>query len=348
MLRGSFNTHILHFNKPAGTSRGYLTTKISYIISLTDTHKPGIAGTGECSLIQNLSPDPEKDYEKILAGVCATPEKFLSFSNPALNHYPSIRFGLETAWKDLQGGGNKILFPSEFTDGKTGIPINGLIWMDSKKNMLKQARRRIEEGFRCVKMKIGALDFDEELDLIKTLRREFRTEELILRVDANGAFHYGEAPEKLKKLSEQEIHSIEQPIKSGNWDMMAALCEKSPVPIALDEELFFAGADENKSRLLATIRPAYLVLKPSMLGGFEKSMEWIHAANVTGSGWWITSALESNIGLNALAQWTFTLNNPVHHGLGTGKLFSNNFPATLSIENGLLKMKEIHRDVALN
>ena len=341
MLKATCKKHVLNFCKPAGTSRGYLSHKISWIISLFDPRNPHIAGTGECSLISGLSPDPEKELEDMLNRVCANPEKFLTSSDPELNRFPSLRFGLEMAWMDLNGGGKKLLFSSEFTEGKAGIPINGLIWMDSKENMLTQIRARIAEGFRCIKMKIGALDFQEELDLLSKVRNEFPANEMMIRVDANGAFRPEEAPEKLRRLSELELHSIEQPIKAGNWEMMAALCEKSPVPVALDEELFYAGADENKSRLLDLIKPKYLVLKPSMLGGFAKSSEWIKEAEARKTDWWVTSALESNIGLNALAQWTFTLNNPVHHGLGTGKLFRNNFPSSLAIENGILKMTEI-------
>ena len=338
MLKATASKHVLNFYTPAGTSRGYLTTKTSYIISISDTNEPDIKGTGECSLIKGLSPDPENDFEVMLAKVCEDPAKYISTANPDLNCYPSIRFGLETAWKDLQGGGKKILYPSDFTENRSGIPINGLIWMGSRANILQQVRMRIEEGYRCIKMKVGALDFKEEIGILKTIRQEYKNDDIVLRVDANGAFQYENALEKLKILSELELHSIEQPIKPGNWELMAELCEKSPVPVALDEELFFKDAVDNKSNLLSVICPRYIILKPSMLGGFAKSMEWIHEAEKTNSGWWITSALESNIGLNALAQWTFTLNNSTYHGLGTGKLFSNNFPSTLEIRNGELRM----------
>lgn len=337
MLNASYHKHILTFNFPAGTSRGVLTEKPSWIIKLYNPANPDIIGTGECSIINGLSPDPDKGYESMLDKVCSNPAHFLSFSEPELDRFPSIRFGLEMAWHDLSQGGTGLLFRSEFTESQSGIPINGLIWMGSKENMLQQIRIRIEEGFHCIKMKIGAMDFEDELDLLRSIRKEFSADAIQLRVDANGAFEPSEALEKLKRLSEFDLHSIEQPIKPGNWPAIAALCEKTPLPIALDEELFATGSDSNKFNLLQTIKPQYLVLKPSMLGGFAKTQEWIDAAKTLNIGWWITSALESNIGLNALAQWTYTLNNPAHHGLGTGKLFVNNFPSKMFIENGVLK-----------
>lgn len=338
MLKATYKKVGLKFIQPAGTSRGYLTEKTSWIISLIDTQNPEIAGTGECSLIKGLSPDPEEEYSQVLAEVCKNPLDYLSESE-RLKAFPSIRFGLEMAWHDLQSGGKGILFNSSFTEGRAGIPINGLIWMGSKNDMLKQIRARIEEGFTCIKMKIGALDFREELDLLKITRKEFPSSDIQIRVDANGAFSPDNALEKLKQLSDFGLHSIEQPIKTRQWEQMAVLCEKSPLPVALDEELFASGADANKFLLLETIKPKYLVLKPSMLGGFAKTIEWIRIAESMKIGWWVTSALESNIGLNALAQWTFTLNNPVHHGLGTGKLFENNFLSQLFIERGYLKFQ---------
>ncbi len=337
MLKANYHKYILKFNFPAGTSRGVLNEKVSWFIDLYDDSHPEIIGRGECSLIKGLSPDPETGYEEMLARVCSGPERFLSSPEPELNSFPSIRFGLEMARQDLNEGGKAVLFKSTFTDGRSGIPINGLIWMGSKQNMLKQIKQRIDEGFTCIKMKIGALDFDEEIDFLRTIRKKYHHQIIQLRVDANGAFLPDAAMEKLKRLSEFHLHSIEQPIKPGNWQAVTALCEQTPLPIALDEELFAPGADSSKSDLIKTIKPQYLVLKPSMLGGFAKTQEWINEAESMKTGWWITSALESNIGLNALAQWTYTLNNPVHHGLGTGKLFVNNLPGKLFIENGYLK-----------
>jgi o-succinylbenzoate synthase len=337
MLKANYQKYILKFNFPAGTSRGVLREKISWFIDLYDDSNPEIKGRGECSLIRGLSPDPEAGYEEMLEHVCYKPEMFLSSSEPELDKFPSIRFGLEMALKDLKEGGRDVLFESDFTNGRAGIPINGLIWMGSKQNMMQQIKQLIDEGFSCIKMKIGALDFDEEIDLLRSIRKEFHPEIIQLRVDANGAFSHDEALEKLKRLSQFHLHSIEQPINPGNWQIMAALCEKTPLPIALDEELFAPGADGNKPNLLKTIKPQYLVLKPSMLGGFAKTREWIQQAESLEMDWWITSALESNIGLNALAQWTYTLSNFVHHGLGTGKLFVNNLPTKLFVENGYLK-----------
>ena len=337
MLNASYHKHILTFNFPAGTSRGVLTEKSSWIIKLNDPANPDVVGTGECSIINDLSPDPNQGYEAMLDKMCSNPAQFLSFSEPELDRFPSIRFGLEMAWQDLRQGGSGLLYKSEFTEGNMGIPINGLIWMGSKENMLQQVRKRVDEGFQCIKMKIGAMDFEDEIDLLSAIRKEFSADAIQLRVDANGAFEPSEALEKLKRLSDFNLHSIEQPIRPGNWPAIAALSEKSPLPIALDEELFAPASDNSKLNLLKTINPQYMVLKPSMLGGFAKTQEWIDAAKTLNIGWWITSALESNIGLNALAQWTYTLNNPVHHGLGTGKLFVNNFPSKLFIENGVLK-----------
>lgn len=339
MLTADFSKHILRFNFPAGTSRGVLHEKDSWIIKLQNSEFPHITGVGECSLIKGLSPDPEAEYEKMLEKVCANPEYYLDFSDSELDRFPSIRFGLEMARLDLQNGGTGVFFPSAFTQGEAGIPINGLIWMGSKENMLEQIKQKIKEGFTCIKLKVGALDFEAELNLLKAARREFKASDIELRVDANGAFRPGETLEKLKRLSEFQLHSIEQPVKLGNWEIMAMLCELSPLAIALDEELFAPGADEDKLNLLRTIRPQYLVLKPSMLGGFAKTQEWIDAANNMSIGWWITSALESNIGLNALAQWTYTLKQPVYHGLGTGRLFLNNFESRLVFEAGVLKYR---------
>lgn len=340
MLKANYHKYILEFNFPAGTSRGVLNEKVSWFIDLYDDSYPEIIGRGECSLIKGLSPDKETGYEEMLAHVCSGPERFLSFSEPELEDFPSIRFGLEMAQQDLNKEGKGLLFESDFTNGQAGIPINGLIWMGSKQNMLQQVKQRIDEGFTCIKMKIGALDFDEEIDLLRTVRKEFPSDSIQLRVDANGAFLADEAMEKLKKLSEFHLHSIEQPINPGNWQIMAALCEQTPLPIALDEELFAPAADGNKSYLLRTIKPQYLVLKPSLLGGFAKTQEWINEAESMKIGWWITSSLETNIGLNALAQWTYTLKNPMHHGLGTGKLFLNNLPGNLFIENGYLRRRD--------
>jgi o-succinylbenzoate synthase len=266
-----------------------------------------------------------------LLQICEQIDYFCQFPEE-LKTWPSIRFGLETALRDLRNGGQRLLFPSEFTRGKQGIPINGLIWMGTPEFMKQQIRTKLDAGFRCIKMKIGALDFETEFELLKSIRQEFSAEEITLRVDANCAYTYQAALENLKRLSDLQIHSIEQPIETGRWDQMAELCSQSPVPIALDEELIGITSEKEMQKLVETIRPAYLILKPSLHGGFAGCEQWIRQAEKAGLGWWITSALESNIGLNAIAQWTFHMNARNEQGLGTGQLFTNNFDSPLEIK----------------
>ena len=268
--------------------------------------------------------------------------------------FPSIRFGLEMALIDLgmdgyveirgnKGNtgnrGERILFPSDFTEGKDSIEINGLVWMGSFDFMRQQIIDKIESGFKCIKLKIGAMDFTEELNLIKSIRNEFSAKDIEIRVDANGAFKQTEALEKLNRLAEFGLHSIEQPIRQGFWDEMTNLCASSPLPIALDEELIGINEIKEKEKLLKTIRPQFIILKPSLLGGFKASEEWIDLAEKNNIGWWVTSALESNIGLNAIAQWTYTLKNKMPQGLGTGKLYLNNLDSPLKINNGKLNYR---------
>lgn len=336
MIRITFKKHVLQFKSPVGTSRGMLRRKTSYYLLVSDTENPDITGVGECSTIKGLSPDPWDAYEKTLEAVCHGPEPPEYWLQAGLDDFPSIRFGLETALLDWQKGGQHLLFPSEFTAGKEGIPINGLIWMGDSDFMKKQIREKIEAGFGCIKLKIGAIDFEKELELLRMIRQEFNEKELELRVDANGAFAQEEALVKLNRLSEFGIHSIEQPIRQKQWEVMAQLCEKSPVPIALDEELIGLKASEDIQKMLETIHPQYLVLKPSLLGGFSRSREFIYTAEQAGADWWVTSALEGNIGLNAIAQWTFLLENPMPQGLGTGQLFTNNIPSPLYIDKAQL------------
>ncbi len=345
MLKADFVKYTLIFKRPSGTSRGILTAKDSWFIKVWDKSNPAIYGLGECSLIYGLSPDPIKDYENKLREVV----KNINHITPKLNlqAFPSINFGLETAIKDLQEGGSRILFQSEFTESGKPITINGLVWMGDYQFMRKQIIEKIDKGFNCIKLKIGAIDFKKELELLRHIRQDFKEKELELRVDANGAFLPAEALEKLKKLSEYQIHSIEQPIKPRQWDTMAHLCEKSPVAIALDEELI-GMKDEEIPDMLDIINPQYIILKPSLLGGLKQSEKFIHAANNKNIGWWITSALESNIGLNAIAQWTATLNNFMPQGLGTGQLYTNNFPSPLLVERGkIFYHKESSWDLTL-
>jgi len=335
MLSASFQKHTLIFKKPAGTSRGILTSKDSWFIILKDkNHNTGI---GECSIIRGLSFDDRPDFEEKLEEVCQKIENFQYYLDTGLAEFPAIRFGLETALKDLETGGKRILFPSEFTKDEIGIPINGLIWMGSFSEMKEQIISKIENGFRCLKLKIGAINFEEELSLLKMIRKEFSANSLEIRVDANGAFLVNTVLEKLNKLSELEIHSIEQPIKAGQFDAMKKVCSLSPIPVALDEELIGLKSNQQMQQLLEEIKPQYVILKPSLLGGFTKSEEIIMAAKKMNIGWWATSALEANIGLNAIAQWVFTLRNPMPQGLGTGQLFENNIPSPLFIKNANLQ-----------
>ncbi len=336
MLQISYKKHVFNFKRAAGTSRGVLNHRTSYHLVVWNDQEPEIKGIGECSTIKGLSPDPWEDYEKILSEIQNHPEPSQIWLEEGLKNFPSIRFGLETALLDLQTGGQHILFPSDFTKGQTGIPINGLIWMGTEEFMQQQIREKIEAGFHCIKLKIGAIDFEKELELLRSIRRQFSENELELRVDANGAFAPDEALEKLKLLCELGIHSIEQPIRQQQWDEMSRLCESTPIPIALDEDLIGLKTREEIRVMLKHIRPQHLVLKPSLLGGFSLTNLFIEEAKLANTNWWITSALEGNIGLNAIAQWTALLENPLPQGLGTGQLFTNNIPSPLFIGNAKL------------
>jgi len=326
----------LHFNFAAGTSRGILHEKETWFISVWNETDPSIVGWGECAIFRGLSLDDRPDYAEMMKKVCLDPDFYASEGAMQLTEWPSIRFGLETARIDLKHGGQKILFPSSFTKGKDAIPINGLVWMGKKDAMLLGIRQKLNDGFHCIKLKIGAIDFESELSLLQNIRSEFSQADIEIRVDANGAFLPDEALEKLKRLSEFQIHSIEQPIRQGQTLKMSDLCRLSPIPVALDEELINCTNIDHKFELLKIIHPQYIILKPALVGGFSGSLEWIHLANELNISWWITSALESNIGLNAIAQWTYTLENPLPQGLGTGQLFQNNFSSPLVVKNGSL------------
>jgi len=329
MISARFIKHCLQFIKPAQTSRDTLLSKDTFYLILFDT-KTGSTGIGECSMIPGLSLDNPALYETVLHDLC------ISELQTDLTNFPSIRFGLETALVDLKNGGSKILFDNDFSNGLKSIPINGLIWMAGRDDMKMQIKQKIEAGFSCIKIKIGTLDFKDEFEFLKNIRKEYPPGDITLRLDANGAYAADIALEILKKLSELDIHSIEQPIKAGNWDEMANICEKSPVPVALDEELIRISNFERKQLLVNTLKPAYLVLKPSLLGGFLSCIEWITLAKATNTDWWITSALESNIGLNAIAQWTANFELTMPQGLGTGSLYSNNIDSPLEVKNGEL------------
>ena len=238
------------------------------------------------------------------------------------------------AFLDLANGGKRITYSREFIENASRIPINGLVWMGDKSFMFEQIKNKLNAGFQCIKMKIGAINFKEECELLRYIRQQFSADEIILRVDANGAFQPQEALEKLKQLAEYDIHSIEQPIKQGQWPEMAELCLKTPLPIALDEELIGIYSHTEKAQLLKNIKPQYIILKPSLMGGFKSADAWIEHAETQHIGWWMTSALESNIGLNAIAQFTAKHQVNVPQGLGTGQLFHNNIASPLSIEQG--------------
>lgn len=338
MLQTKIHKHTLIFRQASGTSRGVLHTKNSWIIELFDDANPSIIGKGEASIIENLSPDWNNDYEIQLTEICKNVNEHVATNFSKIYEFPSIRFALESALLDLKNGGKEIYFPSEFTEGKKSISINGLIWMGSKEFMEHQIKEKIEEGYSCIKLKIGAIDFETELELLKSIRAKFSKSEMELRVDANGAFSVEDAPKKLDQLAKFDLHSIEQPIKQGQFDAMKKLCASTPLPIALDEELIGVNLPDKKSELLSFIKPQYIILKPSLVGGFQSSDEWISIAEKNKIDWWITSALESNIGLNAIAQYTFTKNNPMPQGLGTGQLYTNNFPSGLRIEKGRLSL----------
>jgi len=329
MIKADFIHYNLIFNLPSGTSRGILTEKPSYIIKVWDEKAPEIVGLGEVSLILGLSPENPQDVTNLLKEFLLKPELF--YREKELSKFPALKFGIETAFLDLQHGGKQVLFPSKFTQGNSGIQINGLVWMDDKDTMLKRIKEKVNQGFSCIKIKVGAIDFEEELNLLKYIRKTYSTKELEIRVDANGAFTKQNALLKLNALSKFGIHSIEQPIKQGQWSKMAALCKNTPIPIALDEELIGITHPNDRENMLETIKPQYIILKPSLIGGLEEANKWSNLAMLRNIGWWVTSALEGNIGLNAIAQWTFLNGSKMPQGLGTGQIFSNNLESPLEI-----------------
>lgn len=332
-MKASFQKYILNFKQASGTSRGILKTKETYFLLLNDGDRFGV---GECGLFRGLSADDRPDYEEKLQWVCDNINQSKEILLAELTEFPSILFGLEQALLSFKSDTPFELFPSDFTNSQSAIPINGLIWMGSKEFMQEQIREKLKTGFTTIKLKIGAIDFKSELELLKSIRKEFSVEEIELRVDANGAFNPTNALEKLKRLSDFEIHSIEQPIKQGQCQEMTKLCAETPLPIALDEELIGVFDVTKKEELLLTINPQYIILKPSLVGGFGGSNEWIALSKKYDISWWITSALESNVGLNAIAQYTYDLGVSIPQGLGTGSLFTNNFESPLEVKNGEL------------
>ena len=352
----SYRKYLLEFKNPSGTSRGILTHKSSWFLEISNGNRKGV---GECSIIEGLSPDflNEIQYESVLSETCSTLQKQLNridkiefsksnyqFLNLELKElfkdivaFPSIVFGVEVALLDFITEEKGILFDNNFSRAKASIPINGLVWMGSVEFMQKQIEEKLEAGFSTIKMKIGAIDFQKEFALLDAIRKRFSKDEITLRVDANGAFSFDEALQILRQLKTLEIHSIEQPIAIGQIESMRLLCAENSIPIALDEELIGVNTAFEKEEILAAILPQYIILKPSLHGGIAGTYEWIQLAERKNIGWWITSALESSIGLNAIAQFTGEFETSIPQGLGTGGLYTNNLPTDLIIEKGYLK-----------
>ena len=371
MYKIEISERTLHFKQPAGTSRGVYTTRHSYYLTLTSDEMPGVEGVGECATLPDLSCDAKPEYEMTLRQVCQMVEQMGRIPYDMIRAYPSITFGLETAFAsffdaakkklgamNLSEGKTSVeilkeegvsvpmgmenlvnLFDSPFGRGEEGITINGLVWMGTYGEMLARLEEKLQAGFHCVKLKIGAIDFFKELDLIKRIRDVYTKEQVELRVDANGGFLPENAMSQLEALAKYDIHSIEQPIKQHQWPKMAQLCRETPLPIALDEELIGVNVRSMKQALLDTVRPQYIILKPSLHGGIYGCNEWIELANQRGIGSWITSALESNIGLNAIAHYAAKVHGPnvkMPQGLGTGQLFTDNIPMPLEIRGDKL------------
>ena len=371
MYKIEISERTLHFKQPAGTSRGVYTTRHSYYLTLTSDELPGVEGVGECATIPDLSCDAKPEYEMTLRQVCQMVEQMGRIPYDMIRAYPSITFGLETAFASFFDAAKKFLeivpaegassssemlkqkgvsvpvgmenlvdlFDSPFGKGEEGININGLVWMGTYEEMLARLEEKLQAGFHCVKLKIGAIDFFKELDLIKRIRDVYTQEQVELRVDANGGFLPENAMSQLEALAKYDIHSIEQPIRQHQWPKMAQLCRETPLPIALDEELIGVNVRSMKEALLDTIRPQYIILKPSLHGGIYGCNEWIQLASQRGIGSWITSALESNIGLNAIAHYAAKVYGPnveMPQGLGTGQLFTDNIPMPLEIRGDKL------------
>ena len=334
MFQASYTRLHLNFHRPAGTSRGVLRNKECWFLKLV--REDGVTGIGEVSFIPGLSLEDPDEIEIQVDHICKLISRGEMDPSQPLPSLPGIQFALETALTDLVHGGHMILFPSDFTMGDKGIPTNGLIWMGSRRYLEEQIRDKINRGFRVLKMKVGAIELESELEVLAWIRSEYATEELEIRLDANGAWSPENAPERLTAFARYGIHSIEQPIAPGQAEAMAGLCADPIIPIALDEELIGVVRSEDRSKLLEKIRPSYIILKPGLLGGFSVASEWIRYAKQVGAEWWVTSALESSVGLNAIAQWTYDLGASMPQGLGTGQIYTNNIPSPLQLEGDRL------------
>ena len=345
-IQTSVQKNVLQFKFDARTSRGAMQQHEVYYIKVWDSENPEIKGIGECAPLPGLSPEYSPDFEKKLQAIIAdiNQQRWLGatlnvaslVSRFNLHDFPSACFSLETAVLDWQSKGRKLLFDNYFSRSEAGIPINGLIWMGEKAFMQEQIEKKLNEGYSCLKLKIGGLDFNTELAILQQIRKIASAATLTIRLDANGAFNPREALKKLEKLSKYDVHSIEQPIKPRQTNEMARLCLESPIPIALDEELIGISGSLEKQQLLESVKPQYIILKPTLLGGFNATHDWINLAEAHGTGWWITSALESNIGLNAISQFTGSFQVDKEQGLGTGQLYHNNLVSPLEIRAGKL------------
>lgn len=333
-MRLAFAPYLLHFKEPGGTSRGVMTEKPTFLIKVFDENDPSRFGIGEAAVFPGLSPEADGNYVWKLTELMAN----VAVGRPTdLSRHSSIQFGFEQALLDYSGGCRGMYFPSSFTEGNSSIEINGLVWMGDFDKMIERIETKLKEGFCCVKLKIGAIDWAKEIEMIRFIRSEHTPEELMIRVDANGAFSIENAIPRLSMLADLGVHSIEQPIKAGNPEEMASLCRMSPLPIALDEELIGKSSTKEKKEMLDIIRPAYIILKPALCGGFSGGDEWISLARERGIGWWITSALESNVGLNAISQWTAAMAADGPQGLGTGGVFTDNFSTPVYLEGDSLR-----------
>lgn len=341
MLHTAIERRTLKFKSPATTSRGTYTTRTIRLIRITDDEKPGIEGVGECAPLPDLSVDAMDDdtMDMLLLCVCDDLRATGAVDREALRPYPSILFALESAMWQLRRGGSALLSDTPFGRGESGITINGLVWMGTFDEMMGRMREKVEAGFKCVKLKIGGIDFEHEVEMLSSLRSRFSEKEIEIRLDANGAFAPADALRRLETLAKFGIHSIEQPIRQGQWDAMSRLCAESPIPIALDEELIGVGDPARKDEMLDRIRPQYVIVKPTLHGGLSGAKEWIDKARDRGIGSWVTSALESNVGLNAIAHFAAEVYGPevtMPQGLGTGQLFEENIPMPIHISGQYL------------
>ena len=339
MLSYEIHARTFHFKQPAGTSRGVYTVRKSYFVTLHDTERPQCKGIGECAPLPRLSCDDIVNYETLLTQFCELLVQTHRLPLALLQPYPGMQFGLETAWTQLHAAGSWRLFDTPFARGEEGLAMNGLVWMGRYDEMLQRLEEKLAQGYRCIKLKIGAIDFADELALLARIRERYTAKQVEIRVDANGAFSAAEALQRLTELAAYDLHSIEQPIRQGQWCAMAQLCKQSPIAIALDEELIGVNTPQMRAALLDAIRPHYLVLKPSLHGGMAGTMEWISLARQRSIGTWMTSALESNVGLNAIAQLCAHVYAPtpaMPQGLGTGQLFTDNVDVPLQVRGDRL------------